>query len=245
MTPGRGFRLVPPETSGRSDFPHVPWGIGGTVIGLLAVLFLWIIAGFVTALLLRGPPEEASVGARYGMMIALQAVLVVVPIVIAVVNSAGPESLGLRPYSFRALFEGALVGVLLVVLGSAYAWGLGAFWPQAYAKMAAEQAAQMKLLAGSVPLLLLVAVVVAPLGEEIFFRGFVFGGLRSRLGFAWASGLSAALFAGIHLMPWSLVPLFAVGLGTAVVYERHRSLAACMMAHAAYNLVSLALEAIS
>ena len=179
------------------------------------------------------------------MMIVSQLVLIVVPIAAAVVSSGGPETLGLRPYTFRALLEGVVVGAILVGIGGAYAWGLSELAPAAYASMVAEQELQMKLLEGSVPLLLLVAVVIAPLGEEMFFRGFVFGGLRGRLGFAWASGLSAALFAAIHLMPWSLVPLFAVGLGTAVVYERHRSLAACMMAHASYNLLSLALEAIA
>jgi len=108
--------------------------------------------------------------------------------------------------------------------------------------MEAEQQQQLQLLDGPLPLLLLFVLVVAPLGEEMFFRGFVFTGLRGRLGFPLASGLSAALFALAHVMPLSMPVLFAVGLGTAAMLERHRSLAICLVTHATFNLVSLLLS---
>lgn len=44
----------------------------------------------------------------------------------------------------------------------------------------------------------LVGAIFIGLFEEVFFRGFIFGGLRSRLGFAVALVLSAVMFSGIH-----------------------------------------------
>ena len=100
----------------------------------------------------------------------------------------------------------------------------------------------MDLLEAPWPLLLLAAIVVAPLAEEIYFRGFLFGGMRRDLSFALASGLSAAIFSGIHLMAWSTVPLFLVGLGAAVAYERYRTLWAPLAMHAAFNGTALVVE---
>ena len=43
-------------------------------------------------------------------------------------------------------------------------------------------------------------VVLPPLVEEIIFRGFLFGGLRKVLGFAWATIGTSLLFAAPHLL---------------------------------------------
>jgi membrane protease YdiL (CAAX protease family) len=110
--------------------------------------------------------------------------------------------------------------------------------------MLAEEQRQMEFLAGPWPLLALTAVFVAPLCEEVFFRGFLFSGLRGRLGFATASGVSAALFALPHRMPWSSVPLFCIGLACASAYERHRTLAGPFAVHAVYNGAALLVYAL-
>ncbi|MEE9285847.1 MAG: type II CAAX endopeptidase family protein, partial [Dehalococcoidia bacterium] len=58
----------------------------------------------------------------------------------------------------------------------------------------------------------LLAVVVAPLAEETFFRGFVFTGLRRRLGLRGAAVAASGLFALAHIQPISYVPIFMIGL---------------------------------
>ena len=82
--------------------------------------------------------------------------------------------------------------------------------------------------------LLVLAVVLAPLCEEFIFRGLVFGGLRRSTGLLPAMVLSAALFAIVH-PPVSMLPVFALGLCTAWVYERSKGLLAPMLVHAVYN----------
>jgi membrane protease YdiL (CAAX protease family) len=88
-----------------------------------------------------------------------------------------------------------------------------------------------------------VALLAAPVGEEVFFRGFLFTGLRSRFRFVVAAALSAAAFALFHVTPLHLPLFFFVGLGLAYVYDRHGTLWASISAHMAFNVVGYVLIA--
>lgn len=72
--------------------------------------------------------------------------------------------------------------------------------------------------------ILLVAVFVAPICEEIFFRGFVFTGLHQKMPLPWAIVLSALIFALAHADPGSFAVLFIIGLALAFLRWRTRSL---------------------
>jgi ABC-2 type transport system permease protein len=78
------------------------------------------------------------------------------------------------------------------------------------------------------------AVVAAPLFEEFIFRGLIFGGLRRSMGALPAALASAAIFAIVH-PPYSMLPVFALGLFAAFAYERKKVLLAPMLVHAIYN----------
>lgn len=84
------------------------------------------------------------------------------------------------------------------------------------------------------------AVVVAPVVEEILFRGLLHNALRARLG-PGAIVVSSGLFAAIHLYVINFLPVFALGLLLAWLYERRGSLWAPIVAHAFANgMVALA-----
>lgn len=84
-------------------------------------------------------------------------------------------------------------------------------------------------------------VVAAPLAEELVFRALLHRLLHRIWGGLAASVLSALIFAIVHAEPWFLLGLFGVGLMLAVVWETTRSLAACWLAHAVHNAISLGL----
>ena len=84
-------------------------------------------------------------------------------------------------------------------------------------------------------------ILVAPVVEETFFRGFVFPGIGRRYGVWWGATVSAALFAVMHVSLGALFPLFVMGLLLAWVYLRTRSIWPCIGFHAAYNSVALIL----
>ena len=84
-------------------------------------------------------------------------------------------------------------------------------------------------------LFFVVAVLLAPLFEELFFRGFLYKGLLHSLGW-WPAALgSAAIFSLAHLQMTVFVPIFALGLGLAWVYERTGSLWTSITMHAVFN----------
>jgi len=89
--------------------------------------------------------------------------------------------------------------------------------------------------------LLPLAILAAPLFEEFIFRGLIFGGLRRSMPLAAATTASAAIFAVVH-PPTSMLPVFLLGLCTAIAYERTRTLLAPMLTHALYNAALIALQ---
>jgi membrane protease YdiL (CAAX protease family) len=84
-------------------------------------------------------------------------------------------------------------------------------------------------------------VVGAPIAEEVFFRGFLFGSLRGRLRFLPAAAISGAVFAMFHVQPLLMAVMVFVGIALAYVYERRGSLAAPIAAHAIFNLIGYTL----
>jgi membrane protease YdiL (CAAX protease family) len=96
----------------------------------------------------------------------------------------------------------------------------------------------------SVPLVALVGVLslgLAPVMEETFFRGFLFGGLRGRWGVFLAALASGFLFALAHVDPLVFIPFTAVGMIFAWGYVYSGSLLASMIAHLLFNGISFGL----
>jgi membrane protease YdiL (CAAX protease family) len=83
------------------------------------------------------------------------------------------------------------------------------------------------------------ALILAPVCEEILFRGFWFGGLRQRLRFGWSAVISGALFGMIHGDAVRFAGLAITGVILAAVYERRRTLGASIAAHATVNVLAL------
>jgi hypothetical protein len=77
--------------------------------------------------------------------------------------------------------------------------------------------------------------VVAPLAEEVFFRGYLYAGFRERFGIGWGAVISALLFSAVHLTPGVLVPIFFMGVLLALLYEFTDSLWPSIALHGAIN----------
>jgi membrane protease YdiL (CAAX protease family) len=91
---------------------------------------------------------------------------------------------------------------------------------------------------------------IAPVAEELFFRGVLFRSLADRRGFWVAAVLSGLLFGLVHLPAEGgdvadrlLLPIVMTftGIGLAWIFERRGSLLAPIAAHAVFNAIGLTL----
>jgi membrane protease YdiL (CAAX protease family) len=88
-------------------------------------------------------------------------------------------------------------------------------------------------------LFVIMAVIMAPLFEEVFFRGFLFHGFATSWGWVWGAVASSAIFAVAHLQLSIVAPLFALGFALAWVYKRTGSLWTSIALHAVFNGLSV------
>jgi len=81
----------------------------------------------------------------------------------------------------------------------------------------------------------LVIAIIGPAGEEILFRGYLYTVIKKRFNMAAAVVVSAFLFAAIHGQPLALLPIFAIGVALALLYEYTGSLLPCIVLHVVNN----------
>ena len=84
-------------------------------------------------------------------------------------------------------------------------------------------------------LLAFTAVVLAPLFEEVIFRGALLPVLADRLGVGWGIFFSGLLFALAHISIGELAPLTVLGVGLAMLRISSGRLLPCVLMHALWN----------
>jgi membrane protease YdiL (CAAX protease family) len=219
---------------------------------IIFALSLSLAAGFVLVSLIVAPIAVAT-GSSNDLAVLTAGLVVTLLFDGALFGSAAAFSvvryrcswsaLGLRPLSTKELWPGVATAVTGQVIVAVYTGlvqlvGLDSLLPGTNVP---EKLFEEPLV---LPLVGVATVLVAPLVEETFFRGFVFGGLR-RYGFFWAALISGLLFSAAHLSLGGLIPLALVGMLFAWSYSRTGSLWTSIYAHLIFNLVSfVALTAI-
>lgn len=78
-------------------------------------------------------------------------------------------------------------------------------------------------------------VIVAPVTEELLFRGIILRGLLSRYRPAVAVVLTSVLFTALHVNPWQSVSAFWLGILFGWVFLRTGLVWLCVLAHAMAN----------
>ena len=122
------------------------------------------------------------------------------------------------------------------LLGLAFAYGVGASLALSQLPSGTRSGFSMPDSAAAVFLSLVLIVVLAPIAEEMLFRGWIFTGLR-RFGFGLALWVSAILFALAHWggsVFYSLA-ILPIGLILGVLRERTGSVFTTSAFHALYN----------
>jgi membrane protease YdiL (CAAX protease family) len=83
--------------------------------------------------------------------------------------------------------------------------------------------------------------VIAPICEELLFRGYIFTALRNWRGTLPAALITGLLFGGVHAFsapPLDLVPLAGLGFGLCLLYRYSGSLYPSIVAHSLNNSIA-------
>jgi membrane protease YdiL (CAAX protease family) len=109
-----------------------------------------------------------------------------------------------------------------------------------------EQAAveNIRKSAGDSPFKLMLvfnAVLIAPIVEEVVFRGYFYGALKQKTSALFSAFITAALFSAAHNNVLAFLPLFGFALCLTLFYEASRSLWVPIGMHATFNAVNVGL----
>jgi uncharacterized protein len=203
---------------------------------LLLVVALTVTLVLTVRLLVRDQQRTTDVVL---LLLTVQSVIPLAAIYLVIVRGRGLawSDLGLRAASLRWCVNGALLGLATLPLV-----GFVNFLTQMLAGGSFRNP-QIDLLAPIATSLqgflglLLMAGVVAPIVEEIVFRGLLYGWLRSRWGVSVGVAASALAFAVAHGIPMLMPALFLQGAIFAWLYERSGSLWPPIIMHGVFNSV--------
>ncbi len=88
-------------------------------------------------------------------------------------------------------------------------------------------------------LMAILIVIVAPICEEIVYRGFLFRYLNRRVSIGLAIAISSCIFALMHMNLYSFLPLFVLGAGLSLVYRISGNIVSSITIHVLFNFVNL------
>lgn len=223
---------------------EVTWGGVQVLVGVPLVLVFLIIAAAASALLASLYPSQVEAVATW-ISVHLTGMAIIGTVwFLGVRRSRNPfSSLGLRaphlPPARTVILTGSVLATSLVATAvySAIVTWLG------YDLLSPPAVNSDITFTGPAVLLTFQALAfVTPISEEIFFRGFIFGGLARRFGPWGAIIVSALIFSAFHISIGVIIPIFITGLLLAWLYWRTGSLWASIAAHAGQNALAVGVE---
>lgn len=252
--PDAGHPDVPPPPGTDADQSEsagqrwaVPWGL----LDCVGVLLLAVVATVALVLLVGAvvPPEPPTW--LEGLLLSLPlAVLGLVTLVWVRIRFGtirplrGPGSASARDWLVAAGWGVAVfvaVNIVFALLVQLIATVAGFELPEPQ-----EELRRTAIDPAMAPWFLLSAVIVAPLAEELYFRGMLFQALRRRSGPWLAISVSAMVFAAAHVLQEGAAPagvlafvmILPAGFFLGWVFERHKNLAVPIVVHLVFNLAT-------
>ena len=218
-----------------------PWSGRDTLLGVGLAL-----AGALVLLAVGALASRAGVLSGVARTLVVVGLLEMLLLAVVLSFTVKKRRLSWRALGFRRGGMGVHLGLpLLVLLASISLSGLVVLLARALGLEVLMPPETPDLLRGAMPVqyaaVIGVVVFLAPLAEEVFFRGFVLQGLLPSLGPWGAVIASAALFSVSHGAVGLLIPALILGLLLGWLFLRAGSIWACVTAHAFQNALALSL----
>lgn len=242
------LRWLRASAARRAGSPPLEPPLWGWREGLLLIVF-W----FLSQIAIGAPliSDQKALGAGEALSVALGSWALTLTAVVWLVGFRYWQPLavlGLRrvPASWLLAVVGtyALVFIPLNVLAILWQWVLEGLLGLETLPQEPVEAFRLAVEAGDwegVAYRVVAAALVAPLCEEVLFRGLLEGGLRTSWGRTAALWGTSLVFAAVHFSLFAFVPLLALGLILGWLRQTTGSLAPSIAFHALFNSVSLLL----
>lgn len=218
-----------------------PWPAATAFLAILAGLAGAILAGLVISIVavifgssLDDPSPAVAIAGTVVQDLCFIGSVVLFASRVAVVQ---PWQLGLRPAAVKTAI-GWIVLAFAVLMVFSIAWGQLVNHTKAE-KLPKELGVDSSTVALAATAVLV--TVLAPIAEELLFRGYVFPALRNWRGTWPAVVITGLLFGLLHVLSapvYAIVPLALFGSLLCVVYMRTRSLYPCIALHSLNNSVA-------
>lgn len=207
----------------------VPWTIVDTWLGLL--LMIVITAGL---LVISYFYRETILFQTLGLL-GTELTLLLPVLIIMGLRKANWSSFGLRKFDkkFLGIGCGLLLATYIIVVANNLVFYI------LHISTQGEQISQLLLKLKYPYWLVVIGVFVAPLVEEIFFRGFLFGGMREQYGWKKAALISSIVFSIAHLDIAAVLPTFALGFTFAYLYQEAKSIWPGIVMHFLVNTAGM------
>ncbi len=147
--------------------------------------------------------------------------------------------LGLRPVSRRWCVRAALVAILMMPVVAVVNSLVPTVTNEPFQNPQIYALAPMGFSWAGLIIMTVMAGVVAPIAEEIAFRGLLYPWLRDRWGVPAAAVASGLCFAVLHGVVILIPALTVIGIVLAVLYQRSGSLWTAVIAHGIFNSVMI------
>jgi membrane protease YdiL (CAAX protease family) len=223
----------------------------------LSIFLLWIgcylAAGVLSFFVPLGDSDANTADNPTTLVLALSALALWLPFVVMLRWVARRSGTDFRAYFGLRFAKIDWVGIPLgvfcqVVLMNVINWPLNKWWPETFNPERIETRARglVDAAQGAWFIVLFVVVVIgAPLVEELVYRGFIQGGLQTRIGSTWALIFTSVWFTVVHLEPVEFPGLFAIAVVLGLCYRRTQRLGLSIVTHLAFNATGLLLVALS
>ena len=223
--PGREGPEIPPER-------QLTWvkALIGFAVAIAATFFLSAIAAVGVAA--AGGDLDDRGFIFVGTLIQDAALVAAAVFITADYGPVSPRTFGLRPFGRSAFKWLAAAFLTYYALAIVYALIFSPPEDKLPKELGAEDSVGLAIATG------VLLIVVAPLAEELFFRGFIYQAFRNSFGIWPGAILSGLVFGGIHFELFKLVQLATLGVILALLFEKTQSLWPPIMLHAINNTLA-------
>ncbi|MFC5069201.1 CPBP family intramembrane glutamic endopeptidase [Flaviflagellibacter deserti] len=226
------------ETAPRESASGVrPFGPFVSILLVLAIMIMGIAIAFAVAFVATGllhgggwqsfldaldSPEEATglaqLGERFSWLLAATWSFLLIPLIVALAAIRGGGGIRrLLAINFSVPLKPMLWALGFIVLVALVEGRLAEMYPSIQQLFGLAQD----------PLALAISAVVimvlAPIGEELVFRGFLYTAFRERWGYAPSLIVVSVLFSAMHFEPTMMYPLLVLPLAFALGWLREKS----------------------